>query len=55
MGGGRDLGNNEYMYMYGWVPSWSTWNYHDIVHKLYSSIKCLKKDSTYRIILLLLS
>ena len=25
------LGENGYMYMYGWVPSLFTWNYHNIV------------------------
>ena len=27
----ESLGENEYMYMYGWVPSLFTWNYHNIV------------------------
>ena len=26
------LGENGYMYMYGWVPLLSTWNYHNIVY-----------------------
>ena len=25
------LGENGYMYIYGWVPSLFTWNYHNIV------------------------
>ena len=33
------LGENRYMYMYGWVPSLSTWNYHIIVNWLFSKIK----------------
>ena len=28
------LGGNGYMYMYGWVPLLSTWNYHNIVNWL---------------------
>ena len=31
---------NGYMYMNGWVPSLFTWNYHNIVHWLYSNTKC---------------
>ena len=30
---------NGYMYMYGWVPLLSTWNYPNIVNWLYSNIK----------------
>ena len=26
------LGENGYMYVYGWVPSLSTWNYRNIVN-----------------------
>ena len=33
------LGENAYMYVYGWVPLLSTWNYHNIVNHLYSKIK----------------
>ena len=33
----------EYMYMYGWIPLLSTWNYHNIVNWLYSNKK-LKKE-----------
>ena len=33
------LGENEYMYMYGWVALLCTWNYHNIVNRLYSNIK----------------
>ena len=36
---GRDLGENGYMFMYGWVPSLFTWNYHNIVNRLYPNIK----------------
>ena len=33
------LGENGYLYMDGWVPLLSTWNYHNIVHWLYSKTK----------------
>ena len=33
------LGENGYMYMCGWVPLLSTWNYHNIVNQLYSNTK----------------
>ena len=33
------LGENGYMYMYGWVPSLSTWNYDNIVTRLYPNTK----------------
>jgi len=33
------LGENGYMYMYGWVPLLSTWDYHNAVNCLYSKIK----------------
>ena len=33
------LGENGYMYTYGWVPLLSTWNYHNIVNRLYPNIK----------------
>ena len=36
----RGLGENGYMYMYGWVPSLHTWNYSNIVNQLYPSRKC---------------
>ena len=39
MGGG--LGENGYMYMYGWVPSPFTWNYHNIISQLCSNTKCM--------------
>ena len=29
------LGQNEYMYVYGWVPFLLTWNYHNIAKQLY--------------------
>ena len=35
----RSLGENGYMYMHGWVPLLSTWNYHNIVNQLYSNTK----------------
>ena len=28
------LGENGYMYMYGWIPSLFIWNYHNIVNQL---------------------
>ena len=28
------MGENRYMYIYGWVPSLFTWNYHNIVNQL---------------------
>ena len=31
---GEEFGENGYMYMYGWVPLLSTWNYHNIVNWL---------------------
>ena len=27
------------MYMYGWIPSLFTWNYHSIVHQLNPNVK----------------
>ena len=35
----RSLGENGYMYIYGWVPSLFTWNYHNIVNQLYPNTK----------------
>ena len=35
----RALGENGYMYMNGWVPLLSTWNYENIVNQLYTNIK----------------
>ena len=32
---GRELGENGYMYVYGWVPSLFTWNYHSTVNRLF--------------------
>ena len=40
----RILGENGYMYMYGWAPLLSTWNYHNIVNQLYSNIKEVKTE-----------
>ena len=38
------LGENGYMYMYGWAPSLFTWNYHNIVSQLHpKQNKKLKK------------
>ena len=34
-----NLEENGCMYMYGWVPSLFTWNYHDIVNQLYANTK----------------
>ena len=28
---GRGVGENGYMYVYGWVPLWCTWNYHKLL------------------------
>ena len=36
------LGENGYTYMYGWVSLLFTWNYHNIVNRLYPNIKSLK-------------
>ena len=39
------LGENGYMYMYGWAPSLFTWNYHNIVSQLHpKQNKKLKKN-----------
>ena len=38
------LGENGYMYMYGWVHSLFTWNYHNIINCLYSNIKYKDKE-----------
>ena len=37
------LGESAYMYMYGWVPSLFTWNYHNTVNQLYANTKLKKK------------
>ena len=42
----RRLGENGYIYMYGWVPLLSTWNYHNIVNQLYPNIKLKVKKKT---------
>jgi len=40
------LGENGYIYTYGWVPLLSTWNYHNIVHWLCPNAKLnVKKKS----------
>ena len=36
---GGEFGRERYMHMYGWVPSLSTWNYHNIVNQLYPNTK----------------
>ena len=35
----ESLGETGYMYMYGWVPSLFTWNYHNTVNQLYPNTK----------------
>ena len=32
---GGEFGEDGYTYIYDWVPSLSTWNYHNIVNWLY--------------------
>ena len=46
---GGSLGKNEYMYMYGWVPLLSTYNYHNSANQLYSNrrYKARKKHGRY--------
>ena len=39
------LGEDGYMYMYGWVPWLFTWNYHNIVNWLYPNTKQKLKKS----------
>ena len=34
-----NLGENGYMYMYGWTPALSTWNYHNITNWLCPNTK----------------
>ena len=37
----QSLGS-QLLYVYGWVPSLSTWNYHNIINRLYPQCKmCL--------------
>ena len=31
----RSLGENGYMYIYGWAASLCAWNYHNIINQLY--------------------
>ena len=45
-GWGRDLEENEYTYMYGWVSLLSIWNYHNIVNHLRVHAKSLQSCST---------
>ena len=35
-------GENEYVYIYGWIPLLSNWNYHSILNWLYYNIKTLR-------------
>ena len=44
LGGKGVWGDNGHGYMYGWVPSLFTWNYHNIVHWLYSNKKLKQND-----------
>ena len=39
------LGENGYLYMYGWVPSLFTWDHRNIVNQLYpkTNLKIQKK------------
>ena len=37
----QSLGENGYMYMYGWVPSLFTWNSHNIVNWLFAVVQSL--------------
>ena len=39
------------MFLYGWVPLLSSWNYHHIVYRLYSKINKKLKKKTYLLIL----
>ena len=34
-----DLGENGYMFMYGWVSSLFSWKYHNIINQLYLNAK----------------
>ena len=46
------LGENEFKYMYGWVPSLFTWNFHNIVNQQYPQYKMflvLKKNNKNKI------
>ena len=47
------LEEKGYVYMYGWVPSLFTWNYHNIVNQLYPKTKSflkLKVDADSRLV-----
>ena len=37
------LEENGYMYIYGWIPSLFTWNYHKIVNRLFNTKYCFKR------------
>ena len=37
------LGENAYIFMYGWVPLPHTWNYHNIIYWLFSSVQSLSR------------
>ena len=45
----RSLGENGYMYMYGWVPLLFTWNHHNIVNQLYVCVFVLSHFSCVRL------
>ena len=49
---GGSLGENEYMYMYGWTPLLTTGSYHIIGNQLHSSIKSkvFKKEFALRLL-----
>ena len=38
-GWGCSLGENGYMYVYDWIPLLFTWNYYNIVSRLYPNTK----------------
>ena len=45
--GSGGLGENGYMYLYGWVSPLFTWNYHNIVNQLYPDKKKSKKKKKH--------
>ena len=45
------LGKNGYRYMYGWISSLFTWNYHNIVNWLCTNRKLEKEMATHSSIL----
>ena len=40
------LGENGYMYVYGWIPLLFTWNYHDIVNQQYPNTNKVSKKGS---------